>query len=747
MTNYTLAQPIIPTAALDQHKVYLRTSWNSPWTEIDYLYCDWATWSVAGIQLNRAQLTYRYGTGMRPGESSFSVVNRGNPSAFLRLFVKVEFGAGSNTWRWYGTIESIGDNQEGSSSSGVPTGELRFNCYGLEFLLQQHRIVTSQIEEGTQLNLVETSRGITFNNLGRGNRSLSLHGSTYVFGIDQGDPSAVTDNIPWSSIDIVNYLLEYQTPVGKNSGTVDWRLHASAVPFIPAYDSPVLAQNGRRTLDLLDNLITRERGITWWYEVDDSSGIVWLHATSFTDSPISLGTGFQIPANQNVDNITIESDAGSRDVLWTSQSVDQVDQIVMQGARRTSTFTINHSVDQTAMPGWTPLQEQAYEDGASNWPDYGAMSEFYKRRQQNADARSREEVAAVFSEIKLPYDWDKLAGGGDSDVSEKQPVIPIDGDPTQSAPLYSKEAYFARNLSLLKGRDYSGNQISQQLFLDHNQKPHEPLKPFALALPPAQRDLPPIATPPNEWRRWIYCDKIGQTADLPYVTDYIDREWSCRVRILPDSTSLLLEVSGSQYGQHMLAGHPGNPQFSGLLEDLWDGAPEYDWREWIMTVSLIEDRYCEYRWPADASIPSTSSIRRLVIDAGDAYRRDYVVPNTVVGLDDDGHLSRSTSGGYVRDDTAKLESIVKAAWEWYGTRRNTIKFMTVFRPEISGIGLGRYIDRFNTTGGNALDVNSVVTQMKIIHTEVDEGQQAENAILSIETGFAEIDPQAFLPTF
>ena len=738
MTTFDLTLPAasVPGTALDEQAVFLRTAWGSPWFAIPHLNCDWATWSVAGIQVNRAQLSFRYGEGMRPGESAIAEVQRGDPTSFLRSFVKIEFGTSPNKWIWVGTIESIGDVQEGTAT--YPSGDIRFNCYGLEFLLQQHRIVNSAIEEGSQQSLVTTSRGITFNNHSRGNRSQNMHGSTYVFGVDQGDGLAA--NQTWSSLDIVRYLLEYQVPGGKNSFAIPWALHSSAVPFIPDYDAPIVAQNGRRTLDLLDNLITRERGVTWWYELDDSTGIVWIHATSFTDTPVSLGTGQTIPANPNIDNINFERDPATRDALWVTQSIDQVDQIIMQGARRTSTFTINHQVDQTAWPAWTAAQEVEYEAGASGWGVY-TTSHVFEKRILNAEARSREAVSSVFSEITLPYDWDKLAGGGDTDVAEKQPVIPIDGDPTQSAPLYTKEAYFARNLSLLKGRDYSSNKISQGTYLDHDQKPHEPLKPFALALPPSQRAVSPVTD-----KRWLYCDKIGHTADLPYTADYIDREWSCRVRVLPESTSLLLEVSGGQYGQHMIAGHSGNPQFSGLQEDLWDGAPEYDWREWIMTISLVEDRFCEYRWPADASIASTSSVRRLVIDAGQNYRRDYVVPNTVVGLDNEGHLERSTSGGYVRDDTDKLESIAKAAWEWYGVRRNTVRFMTVFRPPVSGLSLGRYIDKINV-GDNELDVKSVITQFKIIHTEVDEGQQAENALLSIETGFAEIDPQAFLPAF
>jgi hypothetical protein len=366
------------------------------------------------------------------------------------------------------------------------------------------------------------------------------------------------------------------------------------------------------------------------------------------------------------------------------------------------------------------------------------ISEYLKRRTLNAEARSRDEVASVYSEITLPYDWDKLAGDGEG--GEKQPVIPVDGDPTKSAPLFFKEAYFARHLPLLKGRDYSGSNISQGTFLSHDQRPHEPLKPFALALPPSQR------TVAKSLRRWLYSDKIGTVADQPYTTDYVDREWSCRVRVLPESTALTLDVTGSQYGQHMIAGHSGDPQFTGQLEDNWDRAPEYDWREWIYTIAIIEDRFCEYRWPTDASVASSTSVRRMVIDAGEGYRRDYVVPQTVIGIDNDGHLLRTVSGGYVRDDTARLESIVKAAWEWYGKKRSTLNYTTVYTEDLEGMGLGQFLSKLNP-GANELDVNTVVTEIKITNSEVDEEQQAENALITVTTGFAEIDPQAFIPNF
>lgn len=736
MTDFVLTQPATPAFALDQQKVYVRSSWGSPWFEANNTYCDWATWSVGGIHLNRAQLTIRYGSGKRPSDVDFIKLARGNPEASLRTWVMVEFGEDAAVWRWVGSVESIGDNQEGGSA--VPFGELRLNCYGVELALQQHRIVDSVIQEGSSLAITRTARGIVFNNHNRGNRSKDLVGDSYVFGYDT--PVAIANNSQlWSSLDMVKYLLAYQTPQPSGGAApMTWVLDPSAEPYIPNYDAPILAQNGRRTLDLLDNLMTRERGIIWWYEYELDNDQMRVYATSFTDTPVSLGSGHTIPANSRIDTINVESDPNARDVLWTVQSIDQVDQIIMQGARRTSTFTINHVDDGTAAAAWTPAEETLYEDGASGWPDYPVAGEYLARRRLNAEARARDEVASVFSEITLPYDWDKLAGDGEG--GEKQPVIPIDGDPTQSAPLFAKEAYFARNLSLLKGRDYSGNNINQETFKPHDQKPHEPVKPFALALPPSQRPLSPSL------RRWLLSDKIGTVADQPYTTDYIDREWSCRVRVLPESTSLLLEVVGGQYGQHMIAGHSGNPQFTGLPEDLWDNAPEYDWREWIMTISLVEDRFCEYRFPADASIPMSNAVRRLVIDAGENYRRDYVVPNTVVGIDGDGYLQRTSSGGYVRDDTDKLEAITKAAWEWYGVERATVSFMTVFRDEVGAMSLGRFIKSLNA-GANQSPVNSVVTQLKIIHTEVDEGQQAENALLSIETGFAELDPQAFIPAF
>lgn len=743
MANIILDQTTVPGDALDQQTVYIKPTWQSVWIQIPYLYCDWATWSVSGMRTNRAQLTWRYGEGMRPGETVFSNINRLAPNDIKDYFVRVDFGP----WRWVGSIEQIGDSLQGASS--VPAGEQKILCYGMEFQLEQHKVLTSEAQVNTTLTRSTIQRGITFNHNGRGNRSANQYttgaSSHFIFGHD--DVNFVGQSERWSTRNIVQYLLALQTNPSTlaPSNPIIWELDSMSLDFLPDYDAPELDQHNRRVQDLLDTLISPQRFMTWWYDYDLTNNKMIVKIGTFTDVNIMRPPPDQaeilIKANPNVDTLSIERDPAAENAVYRHNTLDLVQQVVVQGARRTSTFSMNADADSTVVAGWTPAEESAYNQGASN---LGAAEyppgRILLQRKANAEVRSRDELAKVYSELRLPQDWNRLAGDGQG--NEVNAVFPDENVPPNAVQLYSKEAYFAQNLTLLKGRDYSSNNINQGSFRTHEEQPQEPMKPFALAPNPQQRTV----SPPSD-RKYVFSDRLGRISeysnqDNSWTSErFIQEEYSVRMRILPESTTILLEVVGVDQ-QHVIARN----QFVGVGSpvDGYEGKPEWDWREWIFTVTIVEDRYAESVYPA--TIPLADSVKKLVIDAGDSYRRDYVTPYTIVGVDSKRNLVRSTSGGYVVDDKPRMDQVAQLAYQWYSKPRTTVEFTTVFRSPAENIRLGNYIKSINSSN-NLQAVDSLVTELRIAHSEVSGSQNVGNAMLTVETGFAEVDPASFLATF
>lgn len=317
--------------------------------------------------------------------------------------------------------------------------------------------------------------------------------------------------------------------------------------------------------------------------------------------------------------------------------------------------------------------------------------------------------------------------------------------------------------------------------------------------------------------RYVFGSKLSQTGLNPPKEDE-DRDWSTTVRVVRGDTSFLLTVNGTKNRPHTIA----KETFTGIIDlgfvvwavgrtysidqivqdssevffvvtagtgpsagddsDLVGGSdtgysyattmkPEstniddedlgkVDWRKMRATICYEDDRFCESIYPPKVLI-GLDNVRVLRVDAGKDYRLDWVQPETVVDLDEEGNAVTSSSGGYIRDDRLGLEEIARRAYGFYGVIRGILKMSMDYRNTASGIRLGRLVSKIRNGSENLAVfefdppdwqpkydvVDSVITEIRVdfpyaeSETPIDRIGRPK---MSIQTSFGELDPKFFV---
>lgn len=696
-------------------RVYRKSRWADAWTLDTDLYCDEAVWTVAP-SMPTATLHSFYGELAMEGDIAFSRVPKKD---ITRDYVKIEFGSGATLRRWIGIIEIEEDRMGGAiqvnESTMNATGDQTWTAYGLEHLLAKHVVRNSMLLGGTWVD-----RGITFNADGLPNET-SLHGEI-AFADD------ATNVVAWSSLDIIKYLLANQTPIDDvGLDVITFELAPGADLIIPSWDSPVLFQHHLTTYELLSSLLSRHRLMSWYLRVDDALDHVQLVPFTFNAEPVDFGfVGPPLSANTRTKHLVFDADASAGAVLKTS-SVDRYDQFIVRGRRRRSCFTIGWA-DTTIEGGWSTAAKVAYDRGASLSTDYPAASELTARRKMNVEARSVEAVRDVYRRFAIPWDWDGKAGDG-TGAAVKLPVFPIMDDvgviADEPADYYPLELAIAPTLSLLEGVNYAGAAIALGT-VDESDSPSGEERPPMVAWNVATSGTP----------QWQQIDQIGRKGEFETEDPGTNETWSADVSVVPGDRAVELVIHGQP--QHIIA----SDEFLALPCD--DTPDTYSFHDAIFTVCVEEDRFADGRYPKDSALDAMAErIVRKLVDAGDGFRLDYVVPNTAVDIDKDGKLVVS-DGGFVHDDTAALTAIARIAFEWYGRDRQVLYFETEYVVGSSSIEIGDLITEIGDDsvpgGGNNTTINSVVTEIRVATPRNDGPSEPFPPQMSVTTGWGELDP-------
>mgnify|MGYP000958318015 CR=1 FL=1 len=709
---------ITSTTDIERHApvvtVYTRAHWADAWTEQARLHAD-------GFRLgsspegSSALLSVDVGAGW----AESSRFNQAFPPLdLLGHYVKIKVQRQDGTplpdpFYWYGIITEDGGVREGAKSyaiGGVPTTVLartqELIAVGLEAIFDKIYVDRTYVQDEdvpSELNVV--GHPITFNAPHRydavGNRTpaqgTAPNGENcYVFEPD------LSTAVLWATRDIVEYLVNCFQPL-------DWddQLKLPVVivdddAVLPAWDQPIVEVAASTTVrQLLDRLLDRRRLLGWTVTVDESTDpdTIEVRIISFVSVAISLPSGETQAANSDTVALDFDQALDVRASL-TQSDRHRADQVIVRGARMRSCFSISHD-DGTLEPDWKSNDETAYEDGPG-----GLTGTEAEQMRAIIEWRRRDELRQVFSYFKLPDDWNyevgNGTGGAPSSSSGGGHNLPIDPELDLDANwIYRPELRFLR-----------------ELFAEiHDTRTEDG----------AQDAPPPIAVIEIEDGTFRLIDKLAETAGVIDRGTGTGRTWSASVRMRDDSPGIIVRVSGAQ--QLVIA----ETDFDGE-KDTDDQPTWLDWKDMIVTVAAEMGRHAEAVYP-DSSASTADQKTVVLVDVGDAGRLDYVVPDTVTGVDGEGALVRDAAGGYARDDREWMRDLAKYVLDWYGVRRQAFRFDMQQILDILHVG-----QMIATIGSGALEeeVNSVV-----VGVTYDFRQQ----MTMVDTAFANLDSGVLVDWF
>lgn len=672
-------------ATVPRQRVYVAPTLRGPWEEEPFLYCD-SLRTTCAPEIDQAQLRYDYGPAIREETTERKVYEPLDLNGqFVKVVIELAALDGGNVV-WYGVVQ-IDDREVAGSqkSQDEPTGRQRIVAFGLLRLLEQTIIASAVVYTPPAGNASETTtmiaRGIPFGQwrLGdyseRGNRSEFRDGGA--------DGSYVFSHLPqrgelWNAYSAAEYLLARHAPQdAAGEPLCRWRLDASE-EALAWYDLHV-ETDLRSVKAVLDDLIPRKRGLGYYVDFDESADLATLHVFTFLDQPLSLdrpqrpSAGVTIPANAHQVTLNFER-AFDIEPRLVNQVTSQYDRIIVYGqfATSTCTLTFDPTLDQL-LPDWSNDELQEYWEAASGDTDYATLDPTLQA-QRNQRFRDSARLRNVYRRWQISPSWNQRTRDFDDENATEYFVDPLtsllpdgrvvtvaDYDPTRDPsgqPLWNEGIILEHALPLKDRWQYSGTRIADLTFLEEigDSEPQE-LHPLIFV-----RTTIGATVADN---RWEFLDRLSQQA--PFET--VNRRWSGQARIVEHRPALELELQGVP--QHFL----DQTSVDGMAAmDAWHDPTKEAGIDYGLDLRATITLRLQHRVQAETTVnttPVTGRQERLLwISVPDA-RLDYVVPKTAVDIEN-GVLTYSDTGGFVRDDRLRLADIARAAAEWYGRPRQTI---------------------------------------------------------------------------
>jgi hypothetical protein len=600
----------------------------TPWTEQPHLRCEQITHTVNGI--DAAQFTYEVGPEVRRiGATQVEAVAEID---LIGDFVKVVLTDSENgNFEWHGYV--VGEVNRRQLNGPQP-----INAVGLQYFLDRNQIRESVIYNGKRVGRV-----VPFNNSSgangfavksRGNRS-STTGSAGVYEF----ASSETYRAEWTVRQIIDYLIGHfhpNTDIGA-SFPCEWEFSPGAFldDYIVSFDPA-----GKTIYEILNGLVNQRRSLCWWLkysEVGGGNGTATIYVAPLNDSTVTLPGGGELPANPDQYSLSYDDDASVSGQSIETVSKGSYKAVRTQGARITTTFTARHQAELDI--DWTSEAETAYKAGASGTTGYGGLDT--EEQQARNDAYRREEqLYRVYQAHRIPADWD-----GEADGEKCFPVSLKGGSGDANLTFHTNWLRILPRTLLARGNDYS---TVASITKNSPEDTGDDLLPVLVLIK--------TATSPDKYQ---YVDKLTHPDFSAGTKVSDDIRTSYSVSVQQDCPGILLRASNGM--NHMLA------------KDHWTGAssgtrePELDYEDLLITCSVEMDHYAEGLYP---DTPASGFYEELLMDVGDQYRLDYLVPSTVIGHQN-GDLVTS-DGGVIRDDRDQLNDIARFAFEWYRTPKRTL---------------------------------------------------------------------------
>lgn len=569
---------------------------------------------------------------------------------------------------WYGVIEADDRNIGGTrtfSGTAVPHGDQLLTAYGLLRELETTKITTAVVETYDG-DWQVVNRGLTFNEerhsryIQRGNRTESLTGgyNGYIYSFEPQGQSK------WTAYNALRYLIQFHPPSDAAGNTnAQWavRMDSRLLDWFDISEET----DGKTVKELLDALVDRRRIVGYFldvYEIAGSGLFCDLNAFSFSDTPISLPGGKEIPANDKPVTLDFESAFDVELARLVNNGAHVVDKVRARGSLITSTFTVFLSASMLET-GWSAGDETLYKAGGSASPDYPAVEDEEEQEAFNQRARSDDRFEDVYSrfvmrdgwDLKVPerfddpeIDWYVTALPEILDLGTADDVTPIFqvGDLGTFSSVATRYHRFLSHLPIhtIDGDEFSEYRSCLTLFKTDSEDED------------------------SDNHVWEYADKLNATAG----TDSEDtqrRQFSCRVRPLEEELGIRLSV-GASGAQQMIASESwsGAATTNVRYDPTTEEGNGVDFNKMVCTVAMEWDDHVEFSiGDGDTGKP----VREMLISVPDA-RLDFLIPGTVTGIDDSGHLVQSENGSIIRDDRERLEQIATAAYQWYSKTRQAL---------------------------------------------------------------------------
>ena len=708
--------------------ISVRQLWTDDWTDLD-LYCTSATWTCAP-NMSTATCLWTYGWIKPTGETQWGYRAKRDESQFSRWYIRITFTVGTDTRIWYGVIADVDDEHRGHvqiNGNEYESGEQTLHCYGMEYLLDQEPIASSWCYDGDPANLLRIDAPVIFNKNGRGNRTDSRYNVVAPAYLFDGTPENPLRTYrpkwdDWSTRDIVEYLLNMLSP-GQTAPdyipTVRFALDSISSLHLADDDRPILNQEGATVWSLLNRLIDRRRLRTFYIDVNVNPQ---LNVVPLNRDDITLPDGRTITGADLDRVVDLDCD---RDPLTTARvrQADTIhaDYVIVRGARRTSTGTFYFDTNRLE-EGWTAAQETAYGAAASGEVGYAGWDSL-KQRTRNKEVRGRVELAPVYCWFRVPDSWDQYVGATATD----RVCFPDDDDDTVQHTQYVHEVTIDSELALWENIDYSS---SDEVTEGSRSIPRDYVR----------RDPLLVMKRPDDGRH-VIASQMRQAAEGecdPLGTGTSTR-FNCILRVQPDSRVIEVHVQGEE--QYAIA----YTDFTPLAADRDVGEYDYASKNMLATLTVVDNRFCEGRWPEAGYNPAggIDAQRGYIIWSEREYRQDFLALDTVVDVADDGTLTTTSTAGYVQDDTKTLQGYARLIYEWYTATRYAITLSTYRIGTAIELGLGYLVETF-AEGGHAITPNTVITETTIDCPRGTDNQRTE-VRQTFSTGFGELDVLALMP--
>lgn len=594
---------------------------------------------------------------------------------------------------WYGIIADEEDSIYGEGNNPV-LGWQQFQAYGLGHVLDRTPVshawclpTNSQTED----EIIKIDRVPTFNRRNRNGRTLI--GNRSLEKVDMGEGSYVfkagNDVDAWSNLDICEYLLYW--------------FNDSGLPFQLAGQLDALALivedhnlQGLTVWQALNRLISRAQGLGFIPWVD-SEGTIHLWVFSVSEREIRYGQAI-LPANDNP--VYFELPGGPSASLLDEMSfriteLDKFDRLEVVGERFQSCCTWSIR-DKTLERDWSLPLEVFYKNpmaGAVNEDDAAA----------NDLARSADRFSHVYSRFRVPLDWDGNCGDGQGEnFTAALPKANRDGSFSEGevGPFWQQDKTFERSIPDLSQQSASPDETAD-------------FRPLFGAVKLPESIIGVVVGGQVQaaigFRRWCLLERL---ADVNQILS------SCHVT--PTDHYMGMKVDCSP--RHEFAdGHDDDMKATQYSAQL-------DYEEMVFTAMVVGDE----RPQIVVDVVDTDSPRTMRIEVP-GVETWYVHPAAARDISEFGALEPFEDYGFVRDDSARLESIAAFTLAWYGVRRQAI------RIPIKRLGV------FVRPGSMLTDVvgygfrEPINTPVSAIHWDFTLGRT------TIETGWGVLD-QAPIPS-